>query len=313
MLSRAAENLYWTGRYVERAENIARILEVSRSISLQATEPPLGGGPDEWQSVLAVLGGPAELDGGHGRADADVITRYFTLEDHPGSILSCVRAARENARALRSVISTEMWESINGTWLGMRDLDADALDPSRSREFCEWVRDRSHLFRGVSYSTTLHNDAFYFLRLGTFLERAAGTARVLDVKYQVLANAADAGPASIYYAWGAVLRQVSAFRAYHQVFRDVIEPARVAELLTLRPELPRSLRYCADEVCQGLDQLAGGRDLEAQRLAGELRARLRFARMDRILKEGLHEFLSEVTNRIADLSNQLNKDFLMTV
>ncbi len=311
MLSRTAENLYWTGRYVERAENIARILEVSRSISLQSTDPGLGGAQGEWQSVLAVLGREPEFGAGH--VDADTITRYFTIEDHPGSILFCVRAARENARALRSVISTEMWESINGTWLGMRDLDADALDQSRSREFCEWVRDRSHLFRGVSYSTTLHNDAFYFLRLGTFLERAAGTARVLDVKYQVLADAADAEPATTYYAWGAVLRQVSALRAYHQVFHDVIEPARVAELLTLRPELPRSLRYCADEVCQDLDQLAGGRDMEAQRLAGELRARLRFARMDRILKAGLHEFLSDVLGRIADLSNQLNKDFLMTV
>jgi len=311
MLSRTAENLYWTGRYIERAENIARILEVSSSISLQVAEPALGGAQDEWQSVLAVLGDPSELGAGH--ADAGNISRYFTVEDHPGSILFCVRAARENARALRSVISTEMWESINGTWLGMRDLDADTLDQSRSREFCEWVRDRSNLFRGVSYSTTLHNDAFYFLRLGTFLERAAGTARVLDVKYQVLANATDTGPASIYYAWGAVLRQVSALRAYHQVFHDVIEPGRVAELLTLRAELPRSLRYCADEVCQDLEQLAGGRDLEAQRLAGELRARLRFARMDHILKEGLHDFLSEVTGRISDLSNQLNRDFLMTV
>jgi uncharacterized alpha-E superfamily protein len=313
MLSRTAENLYWTGRYVERAENIARILEVSRSISLQATEPALGGAQDEWQSVLAVLGGPPDSGPSQDPMGAEAITRYFTLEDHPGSILFCVRAARENARALRSVVSTEMWESINGTWLGMRDLDAESLDQSKSREFCEWVRDRSHLFRGVSYSTTLHNDGFYFLRLGTFLERAAGTARVLDVKYQVLADAVDSGPATTYYAWGAVLRQVSALRAYHQVFHDVIEPARVAELLTLCPELPRSLRYCADEVCEDLDQLAGGRDLEAQRLAGELRARLRFARMDRILESGLHEFLSEVTGRIADLSNQLNKDFLMTV
>ena len=311
MLSRTAENLYWTGRYIERAENIARILEVSRSTSLQATDPTLAGGRGEWQSVLAVLGGPPEL--ATGQSDADAITRYFTTGDQPGSIYFCVRAARENARALRSVISTEMWESINGTWLGMRDLDAGALDQSRSGEFCEWVRDRSHLFRGVSYSTTLHNDAFYFLRLGTFLERAAGTARVLDVKCQVLAGAPDAGPAAIYYAWGAVLRQVSALRAYHQVFHDVIEPSRVAELLTLRPELPRSLRYCADEVCQDLDHLAGGRDLEAQRLAGELRARLRFARIDKILEAGLHEFLSEVTGRIADLSNQLDKDFLMTV
>jgi uncharacterized alpha-E superfamily protein len=126
MLSRTAENLYWTGRYIERAENIARILEVSRSTSLQATEPTLAGRQGEWQSVLAVLGGPPELSAGH--LDGDAITRHFTFENRPGSIFFCVRAARDNARALRSVISTEMWESINGTWLGMRDLGSGILD-----------------------------------------------------------------------------------------------------------------------------------------------------------------------------------------
>jgi len=273
----------------------------------------MGRGKDEWQAVVTILGGLPKVEGADDVADPDAITRHFALEDHPGSILFCVRCARENARALRSVISSEMWESINGTWLGMRDLDGETFDQTRSHEFCEWVRERANLFLGVSYSTPLHNDAFYFLRLGTFLERAAGTARVLDVKYQVLAEAADAEPASIYYAWGAVLKQVSALRAYHQLFHDVIEPGRVAELLTLRPELPRSLRYCTDEIAEDLDQLAGGRDLEALRLAGELRSRLRFARMDRILKDGLHQFLSGVIGQIADLSIQINKDFLMTV
>jgi uncharacterized alpha-E superfamily protein len=141
-----------------------------------------------------------------------------------------VHAARENARALRAVISTEMWESINTTWLAVRDLDEMGLRARGLREFLDWVKDRSHLFRGVSHSTTLHNDAFHFLRLGTFLERADSTARLLDTKYQALAGMDAEAAGTTYYAWGAVLRQASAFRAYHQTYHDVITPQRVAEL-----------------------------------------------------------------------------------
>jgi uncharacterized alpha-E superfamily protein len=181
------------------------------------------------------------------------------------------------------------------------------------REFCDWVKDRSHLFRGVSHGTTLHNDAFHFLRMGTFLERADSTARLLDTKYESLAGMDAETAGATYYAWGSVLRQASSFRAYHQTYHDVITPARVAELLIVRPELPRSLRFCAKQMVEHLDALAGARDLEAQRLAGELHARLRFARIDRVLGQGIHAFLADVVRRIAELSAQLAQDFLMTV
>ena len=159
----------------------------------------------------------------------------------------------------------------------------------------------------------MHNDAFHFLRLGTFLERADSTARLLDTKYQALAGMDAEAAGTTYYAWGAVLRQASAFRAYHQTYHDVITPQRVAELLVLRPEMPRSLRFCANELALHLDALAGTRDLEAQRLAGELHARLRFARIDRVLDGGIHAFLAEILDRLAELSAQLARDFLMTV
>jgi uncharacterized alpha-E superfamily protein len=181
------------------------------------------------------------------------------------------------------------------------------------REFCDWIKERSHLFRGVSHGTTLHDDAFHFLRLGTFLERADNTARLLDTKYHRLQSADDEGPAALYYEWGAVLRAVSAFRAYHQVYHDVITPGRVAELLVLRKDMPRSLRFCALQVDSHLDHLAKGRDLEAQRLSGELYSWLRFARIDNVLDEGLHEFLTDVVTRLAALGNQVSKDFMMTV
>jgi uncharacterized alpha-E superfamily protein len=206
-----------------------------------------------------------------------------------------------------------MWESINTTWLALRDLDEAGLRARGLREFLDWVKDRSHLFRGVSHSTTLHNDAFHFLRLGTFLERADSTARLLDTKYQALAGMDAEAAGTTYYAWGAVLRQASAFRAYHQTYHDVITPQRVAELLTLRLEMPRSLRFCANQAVEHLDALAGTRDLESQRLAGELHAQLRFARIDRVLSGGIHDFLTEIIRRLAELSAQMARDFLMTV
>jgi uncharacterized alpha-E superfamily protein len=312
MLSRTADNLYWTGRYIERAENLARVLDVScRNALLDLA----GSSPEsEWRDALASLGDPPQFGERECSLNETDVTRFFAVDtESPCSIKFCVRAARENARALRTVISTEMWESINTTWLALRDLDEAGLRARGLREFFDWVKDRSHLFRGVTHGTTLHNDAFHFLRLGTFLERADNTARLLDTKFQSLegmdANAAGA----TYYAWGSVLRQASAFRAYHQTYHDVITPERVAELLVLRLEMPRSLRFCAHQVVENLDAVAGTRDLEAQRLAGELHASLRFARIDRVLGQGLHDFLSEITERIAELSAQLARDFLMTV
>jgi uncharacterized alpha-E superfamily protein len=311
MLSRTAENLYWTGRYMERAENMARILDVSHRIALQ--RPGSASSDADWRAVLDILGHWPRFLEKHEEPTAAAVTTFFTLDpDNPSSIYSSVRGARENARALRVAISTEMWETLNTTWFGLRDLDGAGLERRGLREFCDWVKERSHLFRGVSHGTMLHDDAFHFLRLGTFLERADNTARLLDTKYHLL-QSADAGPAVVFYEWGAVLRAVSAFRAYHQLYHDVISPSRVAELLIIRREMPRSLRFCANEVSTHLDHLSKGRDLEAQRLAGELNARLRFARIDRILDTGLRKFLEEVIDCLSALGNQLSKDFLMTV
>ena len=311
MLSRTAENLYWTGRYMERAENMARILDVSHRTALQ--RPGGTAGDADWHAVLDILGHWPRFAEKHAAPSAGAVTAFFTLDpDNPSSIYSSVRLARENARALRAAISAEMWETLNTTWFGLRDLDTAGLERRGLREFFDWVKERSHLFRGVSHGTMLHDDAFHFLRLGTFLERADNTARLLDTKYHLLGSS-DAGPAVTFYEWGAVLRAVSAFRAYHQLYHDVISPARVAELLIIRREMPRSLRFCATEVSAHLDLLSKGRDLEAQRLAGELTARLRFARIDRILEAGLHEFLVEVIDGLAVLASQLSKDFMMTV
>ena len=257
MLSRTAEQLYWTGRYVERAENMARILDVSQRLAVQGRKRP--GAATEWVAVLDILSAEELYAEIRGEVTEDGVVAFVTLDQrNPSSIYSCVRTARENARALRSAISSEMWESLNTTWLAIRDLDEAGLQARGLREFFDWVKERSHLFRGVSYTTTLHDAAFGFTRLGTFLERADNTTRLLDSKMHVLADGNDNDPAANYYEWGAVLRSVGAFRAYHQLYHDLITPIKVAELLVLHAEMPRSLRFCFDQVTDSAGQPGRG-------------------------------------------------------
>jgi len=316
MLSRTAESLYWLGRYIERAENMARIVDVSHRLEAQGRV--YGRTEKEWRAVLEILSVEDSYAAVHDVIDQDGVTAFVTLDqNNPSSIWNCVRSARENARALRATISSELWECVNATWLGLRDLDMAAIQARGVREFLDWVKERSHQFRGVAHGTMLHNESFAFNRLGTFIERGDNTARLLDTKYSMLGpetgDGANADPGTSYYEWGAVLRAVSAFRAYHQVYKDIITSERVAEMLVLRAEMPRSLRFCFDQVTTHLEVLGGGRQLECERLAGEFGARLRYGRMERILEQGLHPFLGEAMGRIADISVNIARDFLMTV
>ncbi len=311
MLSRTAEQLYWTGRYVERAENMARILDVSQQLSVQGRARAREA--NEWVAVLDILCAEQLYAETHDTVTEEGVIAFLTLErSNPSSIYSCLRTARENARALRSAISSEMWESMNTTWLAIRDMTEADIQAQGLREFFDWVKVRSHLFRGVSYTTTLHDDGFAFTRLGTFLERADNTTRLLDSKFHILADSGT-DPAANYYEWGAVLRSVGAFRAYHQLYHDAITPGLVAELLVLQPQMPRSLRFCFDQVTELLETLSAGRKLEAERMAGEFCARLRYGRIETIQAEGLHDFLMEVLDRTAELSVQISRDFMMTV
>jgi len=311
MLSRTAEQLYWTGRYVERAENMARILDASQRLSVQGRTRARDA--DVWVSALDILCADRLYGETHGDVTREGVIAFLTLDrDNPSSIYSCIRIARENARALRSAISAEMWESLNTTWLTIRGMTETQLQSDGLRDFFDWVKVRSHLFLGVAYTTTLHDDAFTFTRLGTFLERADNTTRLLDSKFHILA---DSGTdlAANYYEWGAVLRSVGAFRAYHQLYHDVITPTRVAELLILQPQMPRSLRFCFDQVLGLLSTLSAGRKLESERLAGEFCARLRYGQIEKIQTRSLHDFLMEVLDCIAELSGQISQDFMMTV
>jgi uncharacterized alpha-E superfamily protein len=310
MLSRTADNLYWLGRYFERAENIARMLDVAHRSALISRQDVAAA---DWSSVLSITGNAGAFNAKYATADARNVITYMAFDyENSSSIAFCIRRARENGRALRGSITSEMWESLNETWLALQSEKYENVAARGFSPFFDWVKERSHLFRGVTFGTMLRDDCYHFLRLGTFLERADNTARLLDVKYHLLLPKDDAvGGVVDYYQWAALLRSVSALRAYKQLFHEAILPWRVAELLILREDMPRSLRAS----CREIEALFGElrqryhTEYECFRLAGEMYARLRYGRMEDIFQEGLHEFLTDFIARTAELGGQIAEDF----
>ncbi len=309
MLSRTASNLFWMARYVERAENTARILDVSNRMSLMPQEESAT--HNEWAASLNITGTLYPFSGRYSTASAHDVLRYMVLDQaNPSSIVSCAKAARENARAVRGSITSEMWEVLNVTWLELQNFNESRLDSEGVTGFFDWVKDRSHLFRGVTVGTALKDEAFQFNRLGTFLERADNTARILDVKYHVLLPSVwDVGGLVDYYQWAAVLRSVSAFESYRKVYRDVITPVRVAELMILREDMPRSLHACMRETHDILQLLATPQAKEALRLAGGLWSDLHFGRMEDIFSRGLHEYLTGFLTRMHTLGQHIDSGY----
>jgi uncharacterized alpha-E superfamily protein len=313
MLSRTADRLYWMARYMERAENTARLLDVNYRLSLMPQ--PSEQLDKAWAATLRIMG----IDELYWeKYDEITPENVFDLmifdRENLSSVYNCLRAARENAHAVRGTITSELWETTNGTWLKMRDFTPAALADIEVSEFFEWVKYRSHLSRGVTIGTMLQDEAWRFTRIGTYLERADNTARILDVKYQLLLPAGEVeGGAADYYQWSALLRSVSAFEVYRKVYRDLITPARVAELLLLRADMPRSLARCMQEVYNNLQRVANSRSAETERRAGEMDASLRFGRVDDIMRGGLHNYLVKVLARVQDISNRIANDFLVPI
>ena len=313
MLSRAADNLYWMARYMERAENMARILDVAYRMSLLPADSAQA--RTQWESAIIIAGCERPYAALGGAYDAHGVIEYLALmPENRSSIRSSLQWARENARAMRAQITTEMWESLNDTWHEMQGLDYGRIFERGLSGFFDWVKERSHLFRGIAYGTMQRDEAFNFVQLGGFLERADATARILDAKYHVLLpSAEDVGGAIDYYQWAAVLRSVSALNAYRRIFRDTIAPARVAELLIFREDMPRSLYASMSAVERVLGELRERyrRDYESARLAASLALRLRYGSMREIFAQGLHEFLTETIDRNIELGNAIIRDFML--
>lgn len=312
MLSRVADRIFWMSRHMERAENLARILGVTLNLVLFEQK---GLQRQNMMAPLVITGGANAYFERCSELTLETLIEFMALDEtNGGSIYSCLKWARDNAQAVRWQITSEMWETLNTTWIEMRGLRKEQLRGAGATSFFDWVKDRSHLFRGVTYGTIVRGEAFNFSRLGTFLERADNTARILDVKYHVLLpSVSDVGGALDYYQWAALLRSVSAFETYRQLYRDQIFPIKVAQLLMLERRMPRSLAACLDQITQAMDKIQGQNDQAAKRLAGELHARLTHADIDDIFSEGLHEYLTECLGNINELGSRIQRAYLGAV
>ena len=311
MLSRTADHLFWMARYTERAENTARMLDVN--VQTAMLPQSAAEAEDGWRAMLGMSELQEAFDEKYGLMNASDVLDFMVRDpDNPSSIAACLTEARENARAVRGTLTTEVWEIQNATWLEMQDqLKQGVLETDPSR-FFEWVKYRSHLSRGVTLGTMLMDEAVHFIGLGGFLERADNTARILDVKYHGAREFRGEGADQRdFYYWAALLRSVSGFEIYRKVYRDVITPERVAELLMLRADMPRSLLACMDQVVQHLQAVRNDVSADTERLAGKLHADLRFARIDDILDAGLHDTLTTFLARVNELGNRVSRDFLV--
>lgn len=313
MLSRTADHLYWMARYMERAENIARMLDVNHRMSLMPQSEVQA--EQAWGATLRIMGLENGFHQHYAELSPDAVLEFMIFNpENPTSIRSCLRAARENAHAVRGTLTSELWETTNSTWLKMRDFTHDKLNDEGVSDFFEWVKFRSHLSRGVTLGTMLQDEALRFIRIGTFLERADNTLRILDVKYQLLLPAGEVeGGAADFYQWSALLRSVSAFEIYRRVYRDLITPSRVAEMMLLRVDMPRSLARCMKEVYNNLRVVSNDHSAETERRAGQMEANMRFGKIDDIVREGLHNYVVQALGRIQDLGNRIADDFLVPV
>src|SRR5438105_707606 len=313
MLSRTADNMYWLARYVERAEYLARILEATQRLAAVPTSE--GATTNEWESAVATAGCAAGFFSAHKEANEQTVTDFLAFSsDNPSSIRSCFEVARSNARSVRTALTVEMWDAINGTWLELQKLGSVPASREQFANFLRWVQASSLRFDGSAYRTMLRNDAYWFSRLGVFIERADNTARILDVKYHLLLPAQEhvGGPLD-YFQWATMLRSVSALTAYHWVYRESLKPWLIADLLILNDQMPRSLASCYENLARNLDQIARayGRQGPAQRQARAVRARLENSRMDEIFQSGLHEFINDFVADNDRLSATIAQQYLM--
>ncbi len=309
MLSRVADSLYWMSRYMERAENDARLLDVNLQLLLD-----LGGEADamqHWAPVIASLEETDLFDSLYAAADEQSVTEFLTLQrKNPNSILSCLTLARENARTTREQISSEMWEQINRLYLFVRSDEAKGLLATSPHEFFTRIMFGSHLFQGTTDATMTHGEGWDFIRIGAFLERADSTSRVLDVKYHILLpSGEDVGGNVDTIQWMAVLKSVSALEAYCKLYVSQVAPWKVAEFLITHREFPRSIRYCIDSLDQALHRISGADESryanEAERLSGRLRSDVDYVTIGEIFEFGLHEYLTAIQERLVEVSNAM--------
>lgn len=310
MLSRVADSIYWMNRYVERAENIARFVDVNLHLLLESP----AGMAQQWRPLVLTTGDLEFFEEHYGEANADNVIQFLTFdEDYPNSIVSCLRLARENARSVREVISSEMWEQLNQFYLMVREA-APGQPLSALHDFFTEVKLSSHLFAGVMDATLSHNEGWHFGQIGRLLERADKTARILDVKYFILLpSVQDVGTMMDEVQWIALLKSASAFEMYRKRRKHRITPIGVVEFLILDREFPRAMRFCLLQAERSLHQItgtpAGTWSNPAERALGRLRSELDYLVAEEVIQMGLHEFLDSLQQQMNDVGEQIFETF----
>jgi len=298
MLSRVADSIYWLNRYVERAENVARFVDVNLNLLLDA---PLGT-EQQWRPLVITTGDLMLFNERYGNPTAENVIHFLTFDkDYENSILSCLQKARENARSVREIISSEMWEQINAFYLMVKDAALGSDDVELPSFFAE-VKMASHLFAGVMDATMSHNEGWHFGQIGRLLERADKTTRILDVKYFILLpSVTDVGGPLDELQWIALLKSTSGYEMYRKC-QHRISPSSVAQFLILDREFPRSIQFCLLQAERSLYQITGHTpgtwSNPAERSLGKIRAELDFITMEDIMSIGLHEFLDSIQQRL---------------
>jgi uncharacterized alpha-E superfamily protein len=307
MLSRTAANLYWMSRYLERAENTARLLDATQTMALM---PRSRRARRELTAPLAITGMEELYRERYEELTTGSLMRFFVLDEaNYNSIYNCIRMARDNALSVRGELSQDVWESINGAWLEMRAIQRTGDLEQGVKAFFDWMKQQSNTFRGAVHGTTIRDDSFQFMRLGTFLERADNTARILDVRYEVMKRSRSQDEAVDFYQWNALLQSLSAYEIYHEHYRSGINDRNVAELLILSGEVPRSLRWCVGQMLRTLNNIAGGKGMTAKRLAAELWASLQYGEIDHIMSEGIHRYLTKTLESINEIARQVHRSY----
>ena len=316
MLSSTAKNVYWMGRYLQRAKTTARLIEATQRMALQSSGK-------EAEAVVAIFGmedefrqsqsqeGQSQRQGGR---LTDLIDFLAFDEHNPSSIVSSIGSARRNAREERNNITVDVWESLNGLWLELSaKLRGKRVNLDRSA-LIESAKKQAVMIFGAAQVTLLRDEAYNFFQIGAFLERGDNTARILDVKFHMLRPDGNPNAGGLdYFAWSELLACIGAVRTYRRIYRSALDPMRIAELMMLRRDVPRSVHHCLWMVDLSMRELADsyGTRGEADRLAGELHARLRYARIDNVFDMGLHKFLGSVRDDIAALSDEIGRQFLL--
>ena len=309
MLGKTAGGLFWMFRNLERSENTARLLEAGFRMALTRSATA----EDEWASVVSAVGCKPQFADQHAQYNAENIIEFLLRDSsNPSSVVSVVKAARDNARMVRTALTREVWEATNECWITLKDLLSRPISERELPEVLGTIRQQSGLVRGALHGTMLRNDIYDFARLGTFLERADNTARILDVKYYVLLPSASfIGSSLDNVQWETILRSVSAQRAYRWLSQGDSNPVWIADFLIHDRRLPRSLAFCYAKIVGNLNYLADDYDMRhpSHDLAGVTFQQLKEKPIESIFETGLHEFLVEFLRRNSELGVQIEQDY----